>query len=58
MALTLKDDLDEYSMEIFYPLVKFTECFKNQLNKASRADDDDRLGKIRSNKNNSLCSPD
>ena len=32
--------------------------FKNQLNKASGADDYDRLGKIRSNKNNSLCSPD
>ena len=32
--------------------------FKNQLNKASGADDYDRLGKIRSNKNNSLCSLD
>ena len=36
VALTLKDDLDEYSMEIFYPLVKFTECLK--INSTKRAE--------------------
>ena len=36
VALTLKDDLDEYSIEIFYPLVKFTECLK--INSTKRAE--------------------